>query len=441
MAKTANAITMARVLLHTPAEGALSIGWLSEVGDNLRVSFDDWYVQDPERPTLSQLYRGQTDVETRAILTAIDDERLVRIRALPVYFSNLLPEGPNRERLARERNCSVDDELDLISAAGHDLSGAVEIVPGHDVPANVLELHGTKHLEPLEANAVAAPVEDGFSVDGVQTKFSMVSEGQRYVVRRGTNAGAFIAKLPSSKFRDLALNEFSGYQLARAIGIETANASIRPISEFGGPPAVADNFEEFLLVDRFDRKFGEDGKVQRVHFEELTQALGLEARHKYKNLQGSMLALLLTLKASPITKVSDFDEFFRRWTAYALMGNTDAHAKNWGFIYRDGINAQLAPAYDLVCVAAYFDEAGVNFLGHNRAMDTSLRKWDEDQAEILAKRAGLTTFNRARKVVRDTRKMAAALWPALLKESPPRMRDTVTSRLAELAPETKRPSA
>jgi len=36
-----------------------------------------------------------------------------------------------------------------------------------------------------------------------------------------------------------------------------------------------------------------------------------------------------------------------------VMGNLDAHLKNWTLIYPDGRTARLSPAYDLVAVTAY----------------------------------------------------------------------------------------
>lgn len=439
MARTVNGIKMAQVSLHTPASPRPRvIGWLSEVGDNLRLSFARDYLDDVDRPTLSQLYRGADEGQTRAIMTALNDERLVRIRALPAYFSNLLPEGFNRDRLAQARGCDVDDELELLAAAGADLSGAVEVGPGLDVPQDVLELHATKHLEPLDASAVAVPVENGFSLDGVQTKFSMVektgSEGRRYVVRQGAEAGDFLGKLPSIRHPDLARNEGTCYDLARAVGIKTAEGAVRPIAEFDGPASLAEHFSEFMLVRRFDRVTRPDGTTGRVHFEELTQALGLPSKAKYQRMPDAMRAMLTMLKTSESAGQKDIDEFFRRWTAYALMGNTDAHSKNWGFLYPDGVNAVLAPAYDIVCVAAYFDPDQPNHLAFNRKMDESLRAWDEDEAESLAKSAGLLTFNRARRIVRETRALAAQAWPSILESAPDAVRTTINQRLRDLVP-------
>lgn len=435
MARPAHTVTMAQLLLHLPdSRPPRAIGWLSQFGDNLRVSFASDYVNDVARPTLSQLYRGTTEADTRTILQAVNDERLVRLGKLPAFFSNLLPEGHNKTRLAQQRGVDESDELELLAAAGHDLTGALEVTPATDVPADVLELHVTKRLEPVEPATVAAPIEDGFSVPGFQTKFSAIHNGRRYTIRRGTEAGAFIAKLPSSTYPDIVLNEGTCFRLASAVGINTAGAEVRPIAELDVPEGVREEFSEFLLVPRFDRMKRADGSTGRVHFEELTQALGIDPNKKYHRLQDAMRALLVILKVSE-APIEDFDEVFRRWTAYALMGNTDAHAKNWGLVYPDGRSARLAPAYDMVCVASYAAGADGGGLAINKKMDESLRAWDEDAAEALAKSAGLLNFNRARRVVRDTQLQAVHTWPAILADhAPASVRKTIKQRMDDMAP-------
>lgn len=440
--RRSDAITMAEIVLHGPSGGAPSrIGWISKAGDTLRVSFAPDYVDDPKRLTLSQLYTGNDDAATRKILTAINDERLVRIGRLPTYFSNLLPEGVNRTRLAEQRGVDESEELELLAAAGHDLIGALEVLPASNVPREVLELHATQGLEPLQPNAVESPIDDGFSAGGFVTKFSMVHEGRRYVIRRGTDAGDILAKLPSEKYPDMVRNEATCYRLAQAVGIKTCGATARPLSELELPVSVP--FEEYLNVPRFDRQRLPDGSHRRIHFEELTQALGEDPKHKYKNLQAAIVYLLNIIKGSSASNVHELDEVFRRWTAYALMGNTDAHGKNWGFIYPDGINPQLAPAYDLVCVSAYFDPASPKALAINRAMDVSLRAWNEDAAEALAKDAKLLAYNRMRRIVRETMKQAAATWPAILTEDgvPPAVRTEIAERLKTMVPQTSTASA
>ncbi|MFG6417216.1 type II toxin-antitoxin system HipA family toxin [Roseateles sp. DC23W] len=433
---------MGEVLLHVPGGGASRrIGWLSKVGDNLRVSFAKEYVQDPQRPTLSTVYRLESDEATRQVLTAINDERLVRIGKLPSYFQNLLPEGINRQRLAERRGVAVSDEFELLAAAGHDLIGGVEVVPAHSVPHDVTKLHATKGLEPLEPSAVASPLDDGWSLGGYVTKFSMVYTGRRYVVRRGTDAGQIIAKLPSTDYPDMVHNEAACYRLAAAVGMEHAGATARPIAELAIDADLPHEFTHYLHVPRFDRELLADGRVQRIHFEELIQALGMDAGHKYRNLGSGIVALNRMLVRSPASGYHQVLEVFRRWTAFALMGGADAHLKNWAVIYRDGINPALAPAYDLVCVSCYFNQADPNQLSMNKAMDGVLRRWTPDAAVAVARDSGLLQVNQVRKMVFDTAAQALEAWPQLLKDAPPRLRKEVTARLAALVPQLSRPDS
>lgn len=59
-----------RMHLHCPEGRKRPIGYLSQYGDILRVSFDRDYTEDRQRPTLSLNYQGGDDAATRAILSA-----------------------------------------------------------------------------------------------------------------------------------------------------------------------------------------------------------------------------------------------------------------------------------------------------------------------------------------------------------------------------------
>ena len=81
-----------RMYLHAPDKGRRAIGYLSQYGDILRVSFDEAYIADPGRPTLSLAYRGADEAATRAILASARDTRVSRSDGhWPSYFQNLLP--------------------------------------------------------------------------------------------------------------------------------------------------------------------------------------------------------------------------------------------------------------------------------------------------------------------------------------------------------------
>ena len=89
-----------RLYLHRPAQangtagGREAIGYLSQYGDILRVSFDEAYIRNPQRPTLSLSYQGADEAATQQILASARDARLVRTDGRwPVYFQTCCPKA------------------------------------------------------------------------------------------------------------------------------------------------------------------------------------------------------------------------------------------------------------------------------------------------------------------------------------------------------------
>jgi len=417
-----------RLYLHGPAKGRRAIGYLSQYGDILRVSFDQDYIDDPNRPVLSLGYQGKNEQDTRTILASARDTRLVRNDGRwPAYFQNLLPEGHNRERLAQQRACNTEDEFELLAAAGHDLMGGVEVEPvpaAEGIPDTVRHWHTALGLDVLEPGFVEYPVEDAASLPGVVTKFSAVREGRRYVVRRHGAAGSTILKLPTVRHPDLVANEFTGYQLACALGLDCAKATVISREEAEFPEHVP--FEQILAVERFDR--GPDG--MRIHMEEFAQVLQYPPRRKYgKGLVDDYSAMLRLLDRLSVRPAQDVQEFVSRFVTFILMGNTDAHLKNWALRYPDGRQPELAPLYDPVCVTAFFADVPVGDYGINRSIDAQVRKFAWSDLDDLLLRADVPRRSRLIQVAKKLVRQAQADWPALLKAAPANMRNAVTERL------------
>lgn len=418
-----------RLWLHVPSGERRAIGYLSRLGDVLRVSFDAAYIEDPARPTLSLSLVGATEQATRAILGSAHDSRLVRQDGrCPTFFQNLLPEGHNRTRLARERGCAEEDELELLAAAGHDLFGAVEVEPvplSAGVPEAIRLWHAAMGIDVLEPSVVQAPIEDAASLPGVVTKFSAIQEGTRYVVKRHGRAGDFIVKLPSTRHPDLVDNELTGYRLAAALHLDCASAMRVARADVDLPETVP--FDHALVVRRFDR--GEGGR--RVHMEEMAQALSYTPREKYgRGLDHDAPRVLRVLDRLSARPGRDLAEWVRRLVAFALMGNTDAHLKNWALVYPDGIRPVLAPLYDPVCVAAWFPALADAEYAVNRRIDETLRALDEHKLHALLLAADVPARAKLRAEARAAVAEAKALWPAILVDAPDNVRASVTERLA-----------
>ena len=345
----------------------------------------------------------------------------------PAYFQNLLPEGHNRDRLAQERGCDKDDEFELLAAAGHDLMGAVEVEPvarDEGIPQSVHRWHVAMGLDVLEPGFVGFPVEDAAALPGVVTKFSAIQEGRRYVVRRHGRAGSYILKLPSTRHPDLAEIEAMGFELCNSLGLDCAHAQLISREQAELPEHIP--FENLLVVKRFDRT--DDGR--RVHMEEFAQVLGYTPKQKYGTDMlrdyGQMLRVLDQFSSCP---APDTKEFLLRFVAYILMGNTDAHLKNWGLIYPDGTTPRLAPVYDPVSVSSFFAGVSPQDYALNRAIDAKLSVLSWADVEGLMKVGGLRRTSNLLRQCKALVNQAKAEWPAMLKEAPPAMATEVMARL------------
>lgn len=113
----------------------------------------------------------------------------------------------------------------------------------------------------------------------------------------------------------------------------------------------------FLLVERYDRLIDAHGQRQRLHQEDFCQALGVVPEMKYQNEGGPDLAQCFDLvrsatrpSAPQVLRLLDYVIF------NALIGNHDAHAKNFSLLYlgrKSGKAPILAPSYDTLSTAVY----------------------------------------------------------------------------------------
>ena len=124
-------------------------------------------------------------------------------------------------------------------------------------------------------------------------------------------------------------------------------------------------------------------------------------------------------------------EFVRRLVVNILIGNGDAHLKNWSVIYKDKITPQLAPAYDLVSTIPYVanDTLALKLAGERRF--TSI---DETHFDRLARRMEAPP-KFVLNTVKETVATARNEWPRIVLETglPEDMRDRLFRYWSELS--------
>ena len=321
-----------QVLLHKRPIGTLTL----LAGDQTLFAFDDRYINDSKRPTLSLSFKASAG-------GLVTDVKPVRTR-LPPFFANLLPEGPLRLYLAKRAGVNDRREFFLLRVLGRDLPGAITV---QDLDSRVVLAQ-----EGVEKGTDDKPKKPlHFSLAGVQLKFSAVIEatGGLTIPAEGTG-GSWIVKLPSTSFESVPENEFAMMRLATTVGMNVPEIKLLPISDVSGLP---DDIQEMrgcaFAIKRFDRN--ENGSA--VHIEDFAQVFGVYPENKYEKANYRNIAEVIWAESGP----EDIAEFVRRLVFNTLIGNADMHLKNWSLIYPDGRQAALAPVYDFVSTIPYLKDS------------------------------------------------------------------------------------
>lgn len=272
------------------------------------------------------------------------------------FFGGLLPEGAPRALLARRQGVSVDNDYAMLVALGGDTAGAISVLPDGEQPAD-----HANDVDWLDDAGVARVIDelpdrpmradgDGewrLSLAGAQDKLPVVVAGDgRIGLTRGGTPSTHILKTPIARLDDTVANE--AFCLRFGAALDTRRSGLRTVE---ADPIVREG-RDALLVRRYDREV-DDGVLRRRHQEDLCQALAVPAARKYESEGGPGVAdciAVLRDAASGRSVAGYVDQLILSF----LVGNHDAHAKNYSLLYADGTaRATLAPAYDVVSTVAY----------------------------------------------------------------------------------------
>jgi serine/threonine-protein kinase HipA len=194
-------------------------------------------------------------------------------------------------------------------------------------------LFGTSSLPSLQLAqsdvlAKAQEMAGRMSISGVQPKLSILRRGSRLIPVTG--GGQFILKPQTERFPLLPQNENLCMNIAGLLGIDLPPHGLFDLRD--GSPAY--------LVRRFDRT--PDGAKKRC--EDFAQILG--ETDKYS---GSVEQIGKRIRELSSVPGLDVQFLFERVLLNFLVGNGDAHLKNFSLLEADDGELRLSPAYDIVC--------------------------------------------------------------------------------------------
>jgi serine/threonine-protein kinase HipA len=180
------------------------------------------------------------------------------------------------------------------------------------------------------------------SLAGAQPKVPVVLVDNAVALPAPGQPTTHILKPPIAWLAGMTENETLVMRLAAAVGLDVATVEPRVVRG-----------RTFLLIERYDRFIDDDGRVRRLHQEDFCQALGIAPENKYAHEGGPTFVNCFTL-VREISAVPGPDvlELLDAVIFNVIVGNADAHGKNFSILYRSS-GPRLAPLYDLLSTAFY----------------------------------------------------------------------------------------
>lgn len=314
------------------------VGTLALIGGRLSFCYAPDWLARPEPVSLSNALPLQS--------TPFDDHRT------RPFFAGLLPEGQLRRLIARQFQVSNQNDFALLDHIGGECAGAVTLLePGQSLPRPergndvrwLSDEEVVATLDELPQRPMLAGKEGlRLSLAGAQDKLPVVFDGARIGLPVDGTPSSHILKPEIRTLAHTVVNEGFCLALAEAMQLKPARSQIYTVMG-----------RRFLLVERYDRLTDAQSLRQRLHQEDFCQALGVMPEMKYQNEGGPDLVQCFDLvrrvtrpSAPQILRLFDYVIF------NTLIGNHDAHAKNFSLLYA-GKSAVLAPLYDVLSTAIY----------------------------------------------------------------------------------------
>lgn len=263
------------------------------------------------------------------------------------YFTGLLPEEDVLTATANIIGTSRLNYFKLLTELGKEPIGAIKIgdnmltePPGYE-EISIEELNNIiLRNEPL-LGTLYKEKELRLSLAGAQSKTGLFYSDRQYYVPKNGSPSNIIVKHTNNNFPDLVYNEYACMKIANAIGINTPNIRLESTST-----------QPLYIIERYDRNF-RDKFVQRIHQEDFCQSLGIMSQNKYEADGGpSFAACIGLLRKSATVPVVEINRFISLFLFNLIVGNKDAHGKNYSIIF-DKSKKELSPAYDILSTTYY----------------------------------------------------------------------------------------
>ena len=214
-----------------------------------------------------------------------------------------------------------------------------------------------------EVSQQAQKLAGKLSISGIQPKLSVKLDKKQNLLIPVAEGGEYILKPQTNTFPCIPENEQCCMDIAEQLAIDIPPHCLIPLKDH----SLA------YVIRRFDREKG-----IKIHQEDFTQILG--KKDKYN---GSAEQIGRRLKEISVAPGYDAQLFFERVVLNFILGNGDAHLKNYSVSHRDGENIRLTPAYDIVCSKIVIPVEEDSAISINGKKDKLRKKDFEELADYL----------------------------------------------------------
>ena len=273
------------------------------------------------------------------------------------FFNGLLPESEHtRIAIGKKYGINPKNDFSILKAIGYDCAGAVSFFDSDDGELSKKYLKDSyeldykvlsddeleKYIIELPKKPLYTPYKDmRLSLAGAQDKTSVIFIDNKIAIPKNNTPTTHILKPMIYGLDETIENEYICLKSAQKLGIKVPNIEIGQVNNL-----------KYFLIERYDREII-DNKIKRIHQEDFCQASNIISAYKYQAEGGVDFRQCFEILRKTIFPAKAINQFLELMVFNYLIGNNDAHGKNFSILHYDNGNISLACAYDILCSQVY----------------------------------------------------------------------------------------